>query len=476
MARENQGLQIALIIFVTTTVALGVMSWLFFQKYNETSKKLDVSVKESSKNQQAAEKAQKDNDDLKRLITGQPTAEPFDAVKERFDKDMQTFGATYPTEAQFYRPLMEKLNQSLQEKNGELKLAEEKILKQDTDYQQWKKEKEVQIKTFEEAQKKASTDLVEQTNSFQKRFDEISREKDALQEKLQSTRKELTAEIEKAKQKATDSKLDLDKALKTVKYQGEKLDSVTSTVVDRPDGEVRWVDQKNGLVWINLGRADALKPLQTFAVYPGDITDLTKGKPKGDIEVTQLRREHLAEARITKDEISDPILPGDKIFTPLWNPGEKIHVALAGLIDVDGDGKSDLDLVRHLVAVNDGVVDAYQEDQGKEVGKRVGDLNLGTRYLVLGEEPTEKTSSQFLTERSEMVGKAAEFGIRSIPLKDLLDRMGYRRQAHVVKYGLGADPKDFAVGPENGPKRSSTGSVSEIFKPRQPPRSSGGAY
>jgi hypothetical protein len=479
MTRENQGLQIALIIFVTTTVALGATSWIFFQKNSETWKKLDAVTKENTNNQQEAEKAKNECKNLKELITGQPTADPYETIKEKFDTDMKTYGRTFPSEALYYRPLMEKLFQSLQEKNNELQLAEEKNQEQKQKFKDWESARLAQVKKIEEAQQKASADALALEDKLQKQDAAFSREMTALREEKDTLRKDKDAEIAQANEKADNTKKNLEKSLTTINRQGEKIESLQSTVVDHPDGEIRWVDQKNGLVWINLGRADALKPLQTFAVFPEDITDLTKGKSKASIEVTQLRGEHLAEARITRDEIADPILPGDKIFTPLWSPGEKIHFALAGLMDVDGDGRSDLDLVRHLIAVNDGVVDAYQEDQGneKDFGKEVGKLSLGTRYLVLGEEPTEKTAPQFLKERSEMIDQAAELGLRSITLKDLLDRMGYRRQAHVVKYGPGANPQDFKARPESDVRRVSSGSVSEIFKPRQPPRgSSGGAY
>jgi hypothetical protein len=246
--------------------------------------------------------------------------------------------------------------------------------------------------------------------------------------------------------------------------------------VDIPTGEVVSVDQKSGTVWINLGRADALKALQSFAVYSADITDLTKSKPKASIEVAVLGQ-HMAEARITRDEIADPILPGDKIHTPLWKPGEKMHFALAGVMDVNGDGRSDLELVRHLISVNDGVVDAFQVDHGSEMGKVDGQMSLATRYLVLGEEPTEKTSPEFMNLRSKLISRAGELGVRSITLKDLLDRMGFQRQAHVVSFGRGSNAADFKIHPGEGTRPVSSGNVSEIFKPRQPPRSSsGGAY
>ncbi len=37
MARENQGLQIGLIIFVMLTIVLGVTTYLFFRQYEEAT-------------------------------------------------------------------------------------------------------------------------------------------------------------------------------------------------------------------------------------------------------------------------------------------------------------------------------------------------------------------------------------------------------------------------------------------------------
>ena len=41
MARENQGLQIALIIFVILTIILGVTTFLFFRQYEEATAKAE---------------------------------------------------------------------------------------------------------------------------------------------------------------------------------------------------------------------------------------------------------------------------------------------------------------------------------------------------------------------------------------------------------------------------------------------------
>jgi hypothetical protein len=243
--------------------------------------------------------------------------------------------------------------------------------------------------------------------------------------------------------------------------------------MDNPDGEISLVNQRNGTVWIDVGRADHLNPLTTFAVYPADITNLGKGAKKASIEVTQILDDHLAEARILDDKITDPIMPGDKIHTPIWNPGDKRHFALAGFMDVDGDGKNNLQLLRNLIKMNGGIVDCDVDEKGKINGE----ISIQTRYLVLGDKPSEKGDPAGVAGYSKIRGDAENLGIQKISMSELLERMGYKPQSHVVSFGNGANPNDFKPKPESGVNRVSAGNVSDIYKPREPPRSgTGGAY
>jgi len=226
-------------------------------------------------------------------------------------------------------------------------------------------------------------------------------------------------------------------------------------------------------VWINLGRADSLARQVTFSVYPVDITDMTaKGVRKAKIEVTQILGDHLAEARVVDDEISNPILPGDKIFTPVWNPGEKRHFVLAGLMDVDGDGRSDLQTVLNLIAINGGVVDCYITDAGKQVGQ----ITVNTNCLILGEAPTEKGDARQRDAFTKVLREVDQLRLQKVQLADLLQRMGWKNMSPVIQFGRGANPKDFRAKPEAGTPRKSTGSVSDVFQKRQPPKAPASAY
>jgi hypothetical protein len=205
----------------------------------------------------------------------------------------------------------------------------------------------------------------------------------------------------------------------------------------------------------------------TFSVYPADMSDMSiKGK-KGSIEVTQILDEHLAEARILDDVISDPIVPGDKINTVLWSPNERRHFALAGFFDIDNDGKSDLESVLNIIRLNGGVVDCYIPDSGKNKNKQVGQVTLSTNFLILGQAPNEKGDPAQLKAYSQIYDDAKQLRLPMMKLGDMLQRMGWKNLAPVVRFGRGGNPEDFRAKPEEGAQKKSVSG--ESFKQREPP-------
>jgi len=463
MARENQGLQIALIIFVMLTIILGVTTYLFFRQSEEAFNKAKQNQDEATKKTQLCDKANEDADELKRLI-GAAKTDKIDAVAAQFNEDMKTYGGTYPDAVRFYRPLLAKLSDIVKQKSADLVKARAEIQEWTAKYEVREASKDPQIKDFQASADKQAKDLAGERSKFKGERDRIAADEAKLQADLQNARKESATSVAQIQTKYDSAIVQVQKLTHLVKQKSEIIDSVTASTIDVPNGEIRWVNQRNNSVWINLGRADALSRQITFSVYPADITDLTAGGKKASIEVTQILGDHLAEARVIDDKISDPIMPGDKIHTPVWSPGEQKHFALAGVIDVDGDGKSDLQTVKNLITMNGGVVDCYMDDKGK----RFGDLTVNTRYLVLGEPPNPKGQPALMATYSKIIGDADRLGIKKMPLQDVLQQMGWKNQTHVVRFGRGANPQDFRAKPEEGAPKKSTGSVSDVFKPRQP--------
>jgi hypothetical protein len=220
-------------------------------------------------------------------------------------------------------------------------------------------------------------------------------------------------------------------------------------------------------VWINLGAADALTRLTTFSVYPGDAVDLSKAVKKASVEVTQLLDDHMAEARVIDDKDADPILPGDKVHTPTWSPGERKHFALAGFMDIDGDGTNDQGKVRNMITASGGVVDAVVDEKGK----REGSLSIGTRYFIQGTAPDAKRTPEWYQGYSKMIKEADALAITKIDLARLLEMIGYQKHHKVVQFGPGGNASELPPDPSTG-RRLTT---SDVFKERRPPKPTGGS-
>ncbi len=285
-----------------------------------------------------------------------------------------------------------------------------------------------------------------------------------IRQEAKGDKEAVLADLDKAK--ALNKKL-----MDLIDEQAEKIKVLSGEgqQIQSADGKVIHANQREGTVWINLGRADSLMRQVTFAVYPAAMINLTLKEKKGSIEVTQILGDHMAEARVLDDQPANPIVPGDKIHTVLWSPGQQRHFALAGFFDIDGDGRSDLQTVMDLIKANGGVVDAYIADSGKDKNKQQGEITVNTNYLILGAAPTEKGDPGQLAAFTKMLRDAAQLRIPNMQFGDMLEGMGWRNLSPVVRYGRGINPGDFRAKPDEGPQKKSTGSHSDSFQQREPP-------
>jgi hypothetical protein len=171
---------------------------------------------------------------------------------------------------------------------------------------------------------------------------------------------------------------------------------------DTPKGQIVRLDPKGEVAWINLGSADNLRASQsiTFSVFGASTGGKIGGERKGAIEVVSIEGPHLAQAKIIEvtDPGRDPIVNGDLLINPAWSPTNRTHVAIAGLIDMTGEGRDQIDEFMRTLRRENIVVDAYLDLRDLQI-KGEG-LNLKTDYLIVGEAPN-------LVERYETIAKAA---------------------------------------------------------------------
>ncbi|MEN6458861.1 MAG: hypothetical protein ABFC63_08015 [Thermoguttaceae bacterium] len=468
MARENQ-LLIPLIIFIGIAFTLGVTTYIGFHNYSDAAIKVKALTGDNSK---LANDVSNRDEDIKKLkgLIGVPATENMEGVRKLFDEDKTKFGAGYPEESLYYRPLLEKLKKTIDERNNELKDVKQDVQKLQDQYKVREEAKAPQLKKFEEERDKASKDLAAEQNKFKGERDRKNEEQAKLQADVQKIRDDakkdkevVIAELEKTKT--------LNKKLQDlVEAQSLALQHITGSDkrIEAASGKVIQTNQHDGTVWIDLGRADSLMRQVTFSVYPADLTNMTVKNKKGSIEVTQILGDHLAEARVIDDSAKDPILPGDKIHTVLWSPGQQRHFALAGFMDLDGDGRSDLATVVNLIRSNGGVIDAFIPENGEDKNKVKGEITVNTNCLVVGIAPNEKGDLGQLAAFSKMTRDASQLRIPTMQLGDLLQAMGWRNLSPVVRYGRDSNPNDFRALPADGEQRTSTGSHSDAFEKREP--------
>jgi hypothetical protein len=255
----------------------------------------------------------------------------------------------------------------------------------------------------------------------------------------------MQAAAEKERTKLQTTIEDLGRQLTQAK---EELNVTRKTSFEVPHGRIVAVNQTGRFVTISLGSADGLRAQVSFSVYPKDVTGVQHADQKARIEVTRVLEEHLAEARIVEDSLTNPIVRGDVIYTPTWRPGRKVHFAIGGIIDLNDDGRSDLDLVRSVIEMNGGVIDAeLQED-----GTMTGAMSVTTRFMVLGEPPTERDNPEFTKNYSAMKDDSQRYGVEVLKIEQFLDLMGWKPDLETIDLGRNASE------------------LRDTFRPRRPPQ------
>jgi len=301
-------------------------------------------------------------------------------------------------------------------------------------------------------------------------FNLQQREKEALRDELEAVRKSKDAEI-----------YDLENI---VGFLREKLNELEDLSFDKADGQIVRVDNTTRAVWINLGSEDGLRPQVTFAVYTKSHEGFGRGNAdiKAKIEVTKIRGPHLAEARILKDDIGRPIQADDPIYTPVWSKNVKEYFSFVGIVDMDGDEKSDRELLHNTLANANAGIELEVDDAGNRIPEG-GELTVKSKFLIIGkiedpanfpgtDEQKQEEIRKVLDEYALLTKEALRKGIKVITFNDFLNYMGYEQRQRLYdatsdqKFNLKAGSHSTSTSQEmGGSSRFSTGQTSERFKP-----------
>lgn len=436
-ARQDQGMQIFLIVLIFMSIVLAVATYIGWKSNSETKQRLAQVETNLRTAKEESDKRALENEEMRKFM-GFGANDNFADVEKAYTADMERFGAAAAQDNRFYRTVLEAVFKEAADTAAREAESKKQYKELDARFAAREAETEKQIAEFKQKNKALDEDNANERRKFNESRLELENTKKELQTNLDKQRSELEGQIatRDEKLKAFEGQVaELQRAVVNWREQVPKDEES----FEIPDGRITWVNQKDGTVWINVGEADSVRRQVTFNVYDADERDADRAVKKGSIEVTQVTSDHQAVARITQDDPTNPILTGDNIYSPVWHRGKKLRFALTGIVDFNNDGVSDLQLARELIELNGGNVDAYLGDDGKVTGE----ITAHTRYLVLGDFPESALRAGMQEGWQKMNQKATELGVETITLDQFVNRMGYTPQNRTVRLGEGASAIDF---------------------------------
>lgn len=459
---SKQGLIITLVFFILTTIGLGVATYYGFAEQ-------DALTKKAAEEKRNAEGIKDERNYYKflymmsRSYLGQGQTlegvETLETQKKQFDTGAMKSAKDKEDAAKFLKAMEEKYkwngNQpvdtaenaynTLQGKYDTLAKEKQGLM---TALQAAKKEAASTKDELETARKDFKTQLAELTDKFNRDFEK------QLQN-LQQARTDVTAgstklenELKDAEAKRNQLVAEGEKLRSEIKSLKEKLKDREGRIAAfeiknqrapasmRTDWRIVSMDRRGTQPYINLGSADHVQPQLTFTVHGIGSDGRPNPEPKGTLEVVRVISDHLSQTRVTsvRDRNRDPILERDVIYNPSWDPNLKKHVAIVGIIDLNGDGRDDLpEFIRSLERQNI-VVDAYQDPRD---GSMKGQITYQTDYLIIGDvadlpiagKPSDAARDAIKNihnGRVFMEEQAKKYGVPTIALPRYLDTIGYR--------------------------------------------------
>jgi hypothetical protein len=495
-------LVIFLVFFVLISLTLGVFLYLAQEKISaadtakdKAQKDLQAADKERNeyrdyfraKFQSWVDPASLGEDELQTMQTLDKDETFRSKRPEKFaalQKDMEGDPNANTTEAKngLVGPMDPATGRPANPLRGKLKALEQQLATTTKNYNT--KQKELDTLKAEYSQYQKDWNSANQSAAIQKSANDAeAQKKQALDQKGQeladarakitATTQSLAQELEKTKkefderEKKTRAEVDEEKD-KLAKLQQEiRIKNTARQLVqlDKPRGRVVRIDRNGETAYIDLGTDAHVPPQTTFSVYGrgpgGKVLPEPKAKFEyvrpldrtlGLVRVTALAKPSAIRAEADPDrpaywitdtkqfyKATDPILPDDLIFNPIWDPERSVHVALVGSFDIDGDGQDDLDALIRMLRDMGVTIDAYPDL--KEGYKVIGRIDYQTDYLVVGSTPPTQVGRKNVDNRREFEEQARSRGIEILRLQRFLDRIGYSSiRVPTPKAGSGLAP------------------------------------
>lgn len=467
-ARENQGYLIAVIILVLMTLALALLAFLSYSNGNQLGAELEATKKKLALNE--AENKIKDNaitafkgmigdeavgtDDIKQAINnmsaaiGQATNSgiesdeqtqlrdivvQFEDIVKGYEDDVRGTENLVDQEVAkqaTYRELVQNLTALVAKMVNLVDVAERRVAVEKATAEASIAEKEKELQIARDA-----------TEEMRKELESVKAQALATEQRLKGEVQQATANLATRTTELQQFKEDADEQIanrdQEIKKRGESIASLQRTIkrltretFDIADGTISQVGRSINRVYTDLGARDGLRVNRVFTVYEKGTTNFDKTNTKGSVEVTRVFDDR-SEARIVDEDPLDPILAGDLLLTPTWDPGIGLRYVLIGRFDLDGDDLDDTDKLVREIERNGGEVVARQDEEGN----LIGEIDPTADFYVEGNAEMQfDATSNFVTTMQKMKDDAEKNTVSPIELDKLRKGMGLQNRARTIRY------------------------------------------
>lgn len=442
-------------------ISVGLMLGMFFlfRTYSDTAKRLAEMQTQLS---DAGTKYQKSETRVRRLKSmlgyGEHTKEDVDAMSAEMAND-EELGVVEKDFAEMMKVFAKN------EKGDLLKLPKYLMdtLRQRNEEIDRAKKREVEIQkeqsdtlaretaAREEAQKKfvqASQDLEAERVKHAKQVESLNSEKETIAAQFKDFKDKFDAKLNEKSAAIATLEANAKKQLAIIADLQEQVVRWREDDFAAPQGEITRVANGGETVWINIGSADGLKEGVEFRVIPSDTTKPTKATPKASLAITKVTGPHSAQARATDLKYQNPILTGDKIYSPAWRSGRTVGFALVGSMDFDGNFQDDSEMIKSLIKASNGTVDAVLDSK---LAKQ-GEFTAGTAFVVIGSDiGNARLSADQNQKYNAFIKEAKALGLTQMSLDSLMGYLKPKNSDRIQSLGNRINASDFPIEKANSP-------------------------
>ena len=456
-SKDGNGLVISLSIFVLLTIGLGVAWYMTWAHSADVQRQL-ATAQDAERNSKGIITDQNTQLNVLKQVIGHGNPDsPTDEVVTGVRAEIAALAGDGSASAQSLEPAMIKnatdrdVNMAaatergiqVQTIAGEKKAAEDR-------HENTMKSMQTQVTAKEEELRKLEVLHGEQLNAREKQIDELKITVREEQDKFTTLQTQSSRQIEELENDIREKREALIVLTQIAREQADMS-------FEREDGRLVFVDQSSLTGSIDLGSRDELRVGTTFSVYKKNNSGVGRRSNediKGKIEVIKITGDHSAVVRIVDQLAGNPLAPDDPIYSPIFASGQKLEIAVAGLLDFDGNPGGDRDEFIRLVSGANAKIAIQISDDAELVDQNLNALTeadpIGTlitektRFLIIGDlgetNQTQDSVKQALYQKmqqnaSKMKNAALNHGVHVLSLSSFLEYIGYSRKNIAFKPG-----------------------------------------